>query len=827
MGTQTLRLNPKARSSRSGTTTKRPGSIRSRPKKVIVVQPKPGGKRSQYVAKRHSLRSPMPATGTTTKTTPDEPNVSPTQQQRILQALKKARMLKEAEARFRQQKERRLQQVRQRQAAEFLEIKRRKEQEEAARVAAAAAAKAAEEERKRQESLAAAKQKAEKSEANKQEKSATPAKTLPGKTRRPPRQPAKPSRLRRPDGGRQTKLNVRNALEDERQRSHAAFRRREQRRRRKTSVTAPPRERVIREVQLPETIVVQELANRMAERSADVIRFLMTIGEQATQNQTIDADTAELVISEFGHRVSRISDADVEDVIEVFEDQPEDLVARAPVVTVMGHVDHGKTSLLDRIRETRVAAGESGGITQHIGAYQVATPGGHLVTFLDTPGHAAFTAMRTRGAKVTDIVVLVVAADDSVKPQTVEAINHARAADVPIIVAINKCDRPNADPDRVRNDLLNHSIVVEQRSGEVLDAEVSAITGDGIPELLEQIHLQAELLELRSNPSRPAEGAVIESRVAYGKGSVATVLIQAGTLRKGDIFVVGQEWGKVRALFDDNGMVVDEAGPSKPIEVLGLNGTPSAGDQLNVVQSDAQARQISEYRRSLSSTAPAAGVLRPRAQDILLFPGSQKKAFQIIVKADVHGSAEAIEQAVKMIGNDEVEVRILHCAVGEIIESDVTLAAASNAIVFGFNVRSNAAARVAASQKGVEVRYYSVIYELLDDVRSMAGGLLAPKVNEIEHGNAEILEVFNITGVGHIAGCRVLQGVVRKRSSARLLRDREVVYEGRLKTLKRFQDDVQEVVSGQECGIGLENCSDFRRGDALVFFDREEIQQSL
>ena len=824
MGTQTLRLNPKAQSGRPSKPAKRPSRVRTRTKKVVVVQAKPGGKRSQYVAKRHSLRkSTASHRFSRTDRTAEEPKVSLIQQRRMVDALKKARNQRELEARQRREKDNQLQEARKRQAEEYQEILRRNKAEELAR----AAKEAAEEERRKQEKIAAAEaKKAKEAKAAAPRAKPTPAaKTEPVKVRRQVRKQSKPDRTRRIQRGGRRKLNVRNALEGERQRSHAAFRRREKRRRRK-SIAPPPRERVIREVQLPETIVVQELANRMAERSADVIKYLMTIGERVTQNQTIDADTAELVISQFGHKVTRVSDSDVEDVIEEFEDSPEQMLPRAPVVTVMGHVDHGKTSLLDYIRNARVAAGESGGITQHIGAYQVATADGHELTFLDTPGHAAFTDMRARGAEVTDIVVLVVAADDSVKPQTIEAINHARAADVPIVVAINKCDRPNADPDRVRNDLLQHSVVVESRSGEVLDAEISAVTGEGIPDLLEQVQLQAELLELKANRSRPSEGTVVEALVAHGKGSVATILIQAGTLRKGDIFVVGQEWGKVRAMFDDKGKPIAEAIPSQPVEVLGLNGTPAAGDRLNVVKSDAQARQISEYRRSLSTSAPAAA-WRAKPKDIIFQLGKQKKACQLIIKADVHGSAEAIEQAVKTIGNDEVEVRILHCAVGEIIESDITLATASNATVIGFNVRANAAARVAASQQGVEVRNYSVIYELLDDVRAMATGLLAPKINEIELGNAEILEIFNITGVGPIAGCRVLRGVVRKSSNARLLRDSEVVYEGRLKTLKRFQDDVQEVQSGQECGIGFENCSAFQRGDSIVVFDREEVQQSL
>ena len=668
-------------------------------------------------------------------------------------------------------------------------------------------------------------------------------------------QPARPSAKRRPEGRRardkesteqkpagrsshesrreRNRLHVTTILneEDIRQRSHGAFLRSQERRKRKARVTETVREKIVREVRLPETIVVQELANRMAERVADVVKKLMQNGVMVTQNQTIDADTAELIIGEFGHNTLRVSDADVEDVIESAADKPENLKPRPPVISVMGHVDHGKTSLLDAIRKTNVASSEAGGITQHIGAYRVRMEAGRTLTFLDTPGHAAFTAMRARGAQVTDIVVLVVAADDAVMPQTVEAINHAKAADVPVIVAINKCDLVGADPERVRNDLLRHEIVVEARSGDVLDVEVSAVTGEGIDTLLEAISLQAEILELQANPDRPAEGAVIESRLDIGRGPVATILVGKGTLRNGDVFVVGEQWGKVRALVDDSGRRVKSAGLSDPVEVLGLNGTPLAGDILNVVETEAQAREISQYRQSLSKEKRnAAGGLMSLEQLMKLRDGAERSHvndLQVVVKADVQGSAEAIGQAIEKIGNDEVRVRILHSGVGAISETDVSLAEASNALIIGFNVRANASAREAANQKGIDIRYYSIIYALVDDVRALASNLLAAEIRDHFIGNAEILEIFRITGAGPVAGCRVTEGSVRKSASVRLLRDSIVIHEGHLKTLKRFKNDVNEVQAGQECGMAFESYGDMRQGDVIEIFEREEIQRRL
>jgi translation initiation factor IF-2 len=630
---------------------------------------------------------------------------------------------------------------------------------------------------------------------------------------------------------RSGKLTVNQALtggEGGRQRSLAAMKRKQERARQK-AMGHQDREKIVRDVQLPETIVVSELANRMAERVADVVKALMQNGMMVTQNQTIDADTAELIIEEFGHRVQRVSAADVEDVIVTEDDKDEDLLPRPPVITIMGHVDHGKTSLLDRIRKANVVAGEAGGITQHIGAYQVQTESGAILSFLDTPGHAAFTSMRARGAQVTDIVVLVVAADDAVMPQTIEAINHAKAARVPMIVAINKVDKPSANPDKVRTDLLQHEVVVEKMSGEVQDVEVSAVTGQGLPELLEAIALQAEILELRANPDRPAEGAVIEAQLDVGRGPVATVLVQKGTLRQGDIFVVGEQWGKVRALMNDKGERVQEAGPSVPVEVLGLNGTPEAGDVLNVVATEAQAREIAEYREQAAKDKRAAAGAATTLDQLLAKAKADKSVAElpIVVKADVQGSAEAIVQAMEKIGNEEVRVRVLHYGVGAITESDIGLAEASGAPVIGFNVRANAPARSAANQKGVEIRYYSVIYDLVDDVKAAASGLLSAEVRETFIGYAQIKEVFRVSGVGNVAGCLVTEGVARRSAGVRLLRDDVVVHEGTLKTLKRFKDEVKEVQSGQECGMAFENYDDIRKGDVIEIFEREEVERQL
>ncbi|NJS39489.1 MAG: translation initiation factor IF-2, partial [Rhodobacteraceae bacterium] len=640
-----------------------------------------------------------------------------------------------------------------------------------------------------------------------------------------------PSEIRATMTRRTGKLTLNDALAGEggRTRSLAAMKRKQEKARAKALGLGQKAEKQVRDVQLPETIVVSELANRMAERAADVVKSLMKMGMMVTMNQAIDADTAELVIEEFGHKAVRVSDADVEQVIDTVKDSDENLLSRPPIVTIMGHVDHGKTSLLDAIRKANVVSGEAGGITQHIGAYQVQTDGGAKITFLDTPGHAAFTSMRSRGASVTDIVVLVVAADDAVMPQTIEAIAHAKAAKVPMIVAINKIDKYDADPQKVRTDLLQHEIVVEAMSGDVQDVEVSAKTGKGLDSLLEAIALQAEVLELRANPKRAASGAVIEAKLDVGRGPVATVLVQNGTLRKGDIFVVGEQWGKVRALINDQGETVLEAGPSVPVEVLGLSGTPSAGDTLNVVETEAQAREIADYRiKTAKDKRAAAGAATTLEQLMAKAKADQSVAeLPILIKADVQGSAEAIVQAMEKIGNDEVRVRVLHSGVGAITDTDVGLAEASKAPIIGFNVRANASARQSANQKGVEIRYYSIIYDLVDDIKAAASGLLKAEVRETFIGYATIKEVFKVTGVGQVAGCLVTEGVARRSAGVRLLRDSVVIHEGTLKTLKRFKDEVKEVQSGQECGMAFERYEDIRPGDVIEIFEREEVQRTL
>ncbi len=633
------------------------------------------------------------------------------------------------------------------------------------------------------------------------------------------------------DGRRSGKLTLNDALAGEggRTRSMAAMKRKQEKARQKAMGFGNKPEKQFREVQLPETITVSELANRMSERAADVVKSLMKMGMMVTMNEAIDADTAELVIEEFGHKVVRVSDADVEQAIEQTKDDEADLLPRPPVVTIMGHVDHGKTSLLDALRKANVVQGEAGGITQHIGAYQVTTEKGQKLTFLDTPGHAAFTSMRSRGAQVTDIVVLVVAADDAVMPQTIEAIAHAKAAKVPMIVAINKMDKHGADATKVRTDLLQHEIVVEAMSGEVQDVEVSAKTGLGLDNLLEAIALQAEILELRANPNRNASGAVIEAKLDVGRGPIATVLVQNGTLKKGDIFVVGEQWGKVRALINDQGDRVDEAGPSVPVEVLGLSGTPSAGDTLNVVETEAQAREIADYRAKTAKDKRAAiGAATTLEQLMAKAKADQDVAeLPVIVKADVQGSAEAIVQALEKVGNDEVRVRVLSYGVGAITDTDVSLAEASKCPIIGFNVRANASARNSAHQKGVEIRYYSIIYDLVDDIKAAASGLLKAEIRETFIGYAQIKEVFKVTGIGNVAGCIVTEGVARRSAGVRLLRDDVVIHEGTLKTLKRFKDEVKEVISGQECGMAFERYEDIRQGDVIEIFEREEVQRTL
>ena len=618
------------------------------------------------------------------------------------------------------------------------------------------------------------------------------------------------------------------SADEERERSVAAFRRRVQRL--KGHAADEPKEKVTREVTIPETITIQELANRMAERAVDVIKLLMKQGHMAQINDVIDADTAQLVAEELGHTVKRVAESDVEEGLFDVVDDPAGLVPRPPVVTVMGHVDHGKTSLLDAIRSTEVASGEAGGITQHIGAYQATSPSGSKVTFIDTPGHAAFTAMRARGAKVTDVVILVVAADDGVMPQTVEAINHAKAAKAPMIVAINKIDRPDAKPERVRTELLQHEIQVESLGGDVLDVEVSATKKLNIERLLEAIGLQAEILDLRANPARAAEGTVIEAKLDRGRGPVATVLVQRGTLRAGDIVVAGAEWGRVRALVSDTGEQTEAAGPSTPVEVLGFGGIPEAGDRLAVVDSEARAREVTAYRarqRRDKVAARATGMRGSLEQMMTQLKTSGRKDFPLVIKADVQGSLEAITGALEKLGTNEVAARMLHASVGAITESDVTLAAASGAAIIGFNVRAHKEAREAAEQDGVEIRYYNIIYNLVDDVKNAMSGLLAPTVREIVLGNAAILEIFKVSKVGNVAGCRVTDGVVERGANVRLLRDNVVVHEGKLSQLKRFKDDAREVVAGQECGMAFENYQDMKVGDVIECYRVETVQRTL
>ena len=626
------------------------------------------------------------------------------------------------------------------------------------------------------------------------------------------------------------RLTVVTALsaDEERERSVASFRRRVQRL--KGHASDEPKEKLVREVIIPETITIQELANRMAERGVDVIKLLMKQGHMAQINDVIDADTAQLLAEELGHTVKRVAESDVEEGLFDVADDPGALVPRPAVVTVMGHVDHGKTSLLDAIRSTEVAAGEAGGITQHIGAYQVTAPSGAKITFIDTPGHAAFTAMRARGAKVTDIVVLVVAADDGVMPQTVEAIHHAKAAKVPIIVAINKIDRPDAKPERVRTELLQHEVQVETLGGDVLDVEVSATKKINIDRLLETIGLQSEILDLKADPNRAAEGTVIEAKLDRGRGPVATVLVQRGTLHVGDLLVAGADWGRVRALVSDTGMPVETAGPSTPVEVLGFNGTPEAGDRLAVVQSEARAREVTDYRarqKRDKMAARATGMRGSLEQMMSQLKASGRKDLALIIKADVQGSLEAIIGAIENLGTEEVGARVIHSGVGGITESDVTLAEASSVPIIGFNVRAHKEAREAAERAGIEIRYYNIIYDLVDDVKKAMSGLLAPTVRETTLGSATILEIFKVSKVGNVAGCRVTDGVVERGANVRLIRDSVVVHEGKLSQLKRFKDDAREVVAGQECGMAFENYQDMKAGDVIECYRVETVQRSL
>jgi translation initiation factor IF-2 len=642
----------------------------------------------------------------------------------------------------------------------------------------------------------------------------------------------RPPPVRRTEPRRRSgKLTIAEALGDseERTRSLASIKRAREKEKQQQQEHLSEGKKIIRDVIIPETITVQELANRMAERSVDVIKTLMNMGVMATITQIVDADTAELVVAEFGHNLKRVSESDVELGLKGEEDDTASLVSRPPVVTVMGHVDHGKTSLLDAIRETDVAAHEKGGITQHIGAYQVTLSSGAKISFIDTPGHAAFTEMRARGANVTDLVVLCVAADDGVMPQTIEAIDHAKAAKVPIIVAINKIDKEGANPARIRTDLLQHDLVLEEMGGDVLAVEVSATEKTNLDKLEETILLQAELMDLKANPDRSAEGVVVEAKMEQGRGSVATVLVQRGTLKVGDIFVAGDEWGRVRALIDVHGENLDEAGPSMPVEVLGLNGTPNAGEEVAVVESEGRAREVVDFRqrriRDEKAVAGARGTLEQMFEKIK--EGSDLQMLPVVIKADVKGSVEAIIGALNNMATDEVKAHVLHSGVGGINESDITLANASGGVVIGFNVRANSQARELARQDNVEIRYYSIIYDLLDDLKKTLSGMLAPTIKENLLGYAEIREVFNISKVGKIAGCMVTEGVVRRGAKVRVVRDEIVIHEGELSQLKRFKDDAKEVKDSTECGMGFANFHDLEVGDMVECFETEEISREL
>ncbi len=741
-----------------------------------------------------------------------------------------------AEREAREAEERiRLEEERKRMSAE--DERRAKEAEERRKAEAAAQEALEEEERERKKRNAAKSDARAKGKEPEAERAAdadpdNPLAQLGGrlKTRRKGagddrRDAAKPKEAPRRRSG---KLTIANALDDEeRQRSLASVKRAREREKQARQQRGGEN-RIARDVVIPETITVQELASRMAMRAVDLVKELMTQGQMVSGNDVLDADTAQLIAEDLGHTVKRVAESDVEEGLDGAPDAAEDLQPRPPVVTIMGHVDHGKTSLLDAMRQTDVVAGEAGGITQHIGAYQVTLKDDRKITFLDTPGHAAFTQMRARGADVTDIIILVVAADDSIMPQTEEAISHAKAAGVPIIVAINKVDKPDADPNKVRTDLLQHEIQVEGMGGEIQDVEVSALKKTNLDGLQDAILLQAELLELKANPKRPADGAVVEARLDKGRGAVATMLVERGTLKRGDILVVGSEWGKVRAMSDDKGQQVKEAGPAYPVEVLGLNGVPEPGDKFNVVESEARAREIAEFRaRQRREKAAAKSSGTSLEQMMAQLQDSEIKELPIVLKGDVQGSIEAIVGSLEKMSTDEVRVRVLHTGVGGISESDVILAEASSAPVIGFNVRANKQARDEAERSKVEIRYYSVIYDLLDDLKAVLSGMLEPELRETFLGNAEILEVFSISKHGKVAGCRVTEGSVKRGAKVRLIRDDVVIHEGELSQLKRFKDDVQEVPGGQECGMSFANYEDMKKGDVIECFSVEKITRSL
>ncbi len=807
-----------------------PGEAKLEP--VVPAERSAAPKRAAVTAKPAAVAAPaatpMPAAGAA-------PKSSGVVLRTLTEEERSARAHALADARLREAEERKI-------AEEEARIRLTREEIDRAERAAAEARKRDEEERRKHDEET--KRKAD--EVAKKRFGAEPVPGKPG-TARPvleadeeeaPRNPRRGSATARPAPApkapragekRRGRLTVVTALsaDEVRERSVASFRRRVQR---MTGHRDEPKEKIVREVTIPETITIQELANRMAERAVDVIRILMQQGHMAKITDTIDADTAQLIAEELGHTVRRVAESDVEEGMFDAPDDPANLLPRAPVVTIMGHVDHGKTSLLDAIRSTDVAAAEAGGITQHIGAYQVTSPSGGRITFIDTPGHAAFTAMRARGAKITDVVVLVVAADDGVMPQTVEAIHHAKAAKVPIIVAINKIDKPDAKPERVRTELLQHEIQVESLGGDVLEVEVSAKEKRNLDKLLDMIALQAEVLELKANPNRPAEGTVIEARLDRGRGPVATVLVQRGTLKPGDIVVAGSEWGRVRALVSDTGHSVVAAGPSMPVEVLGFNGTPEASDRLAAVETEARAREIADYRARQKREILAArqtGMRGSLEQMMNQLKTTGRKDFPLLIKGDVQGSIEAIIGALEKLSTDEVAAQIIFAGAGGITESDVRLAEASGAAIVGFNVRAHKEAREAAEQAGIEIRYYDIIYNLVDDVKKAMSGLLAPTLRETMLGNAVILEVFKVSKVGNVAGCRVTDGVVERGANVRLIRENVVVHQGKLSQLKRFKDDAREVVAGQECGMAFENYQDMKAGDVIECYRVETVQRTL
>jgi translation initiation factor IF-2 len=792
---------------------------------------KPGEEKAVFAPKTESVTPPAPKPATPAETAKPAPkpaeasgNLSAGEMGARARALEEAKIreVEDAKRAEEEAKRRAMEDVATREAREKREAE---EAAEAAKKAAEAEKQAAEEAEKARIAAADASAAAAAADPDAIKKSSASAPLRPVER---PKEAPKPSRPKGGDDRRRTKLTLSNALNANSERSRSLASMRRQREKQKRGQQSGPREKVMREVIIPDTITIQELANRMTERAVDVVKFLMEQGQMMKPGDIIDSDLAQLITEEMGHTVVRVSEADVE-IVDSTEDKPEDMETRPPVVTIMGHVDHGKTSLLDKIREARVAAGEAGGITQHIGAYQVERDG-KKISFLDTPGHEAFTAMRARGAASTDIAILVVAADDSVMPQTIESIKHAKAAEMPMIVAINKMDTEGADANKVRTELLQHEVFVEGMGGEILDVEVSAKTGDGIDNLLDAINLQAELMELKANPSRNGEGIVIESKLEKGRGAVATAIVQNGTMKVGDIIVAGSEWGRVRALINDHGKQMKEAGPATPVEILGLSGAPSAGDQIVTVENEARAREISDYRqrkaRELSVAAQAGqrGSLEQMMSNLQLKGADQAP---LVVKGDTQGSVEAINASLNGLGTDEVQARIVHSGVGGITEADVTLAIASSTPIIAFNVRANKQAQELAKKEGIEIRYYSIIYNLIDDVKATLSGMLAPERRETFIGYADILEIFTHSKVGKVAGCLVTEGHVERGMGVRLLRDDVVIHEGDLSTLKRFKDEVARVDSGTECGMAFKNYQDMRKGDVIECYTVEMIDRSL